>query len=391
MSSTSRGGRGRKPRRGSRWPSLALQTQEPTVFGHGWISGVIAAVLGLSSLGAVLCFHFPGLTVAEIRAHYPVAVIRAALHVTLVGSFLLATISICLRRNKTMGVVGLVSTVLATLLGGPAVEVGDEAYNTWLGVDWVVLDLLLYSAVFIPLERLFALRPDQPTFRRGWLTDIAYFSVSGLLVQIIGILTVQPAMVLFSWAQVAAVEEYLSSLSLWAQVPLCLLVADLTQYWVHRAFHRVPFLWCFHAIHHSAELMDWMAGSRLHLVDAVVTRSLTFVPLFLLGFSEAALGVYVVVVVVQATFIHANVRWEFSWLQRLVVTPCYHHWHHAAESQAVDKNFSVHSPLWDRVFGTYYMPGHWPRAYGLAGPPDVPEGWARQLVFPFTRSEREGS
>ena len=129
--------------------------------------------------------------------------------------------------------------------------------------------------------------------------NIAYFSVSGLLVQIIGILTVQPAMVLFSWAQVAAVEEYLSSLPLWVQVPLCLLVADLTQYWVHRAFHQVPFLWCFHAIHHSAELMDWMAGSRLHLVDAVVTRSLTFVPLFLLGFSEAALGVYVVVVVVQ--------------------------------------------------------------------------------------------
>lgn len=370
-------------RAGARWPSLAMQTSEPTAFGRGWISGVIAAVLGLASLGAVLCFHFPGLTVAEIRAHYPVEVIRGALHVTLVSSFMLATVSICLRRNKTLGLVGLVSTLLATLLGGPAVEVGEDARTTWLGLDWVVLDLMLYTAVFIPLERLFALRPAQPTFRKAWATDLAYFFLSSLLVQIVGLLTVQPATVLFGWAQVPAVVAALSSLSLWIQVPLCLLVADLTQYWVHRAFHQVPILWRFHAIHHSAEVMDWMAGSRLHLVDAVVTRSLTFVPLFVLGFSEPAVGVYVVVVVVQATFIHANVRWEFPRLQRWIATPCYHHWHHAAEPQAVDKNFSVHSPLWDRVFGTYYMPGRWPERYGLTGPHGVPAGWARQMIHPF--------
>lgn len=52
------------------------------------------------------------------------------------------------------------------------------------------------------------------------------------------------------------------------------LVADFTQYWVHRTFHTVPWLWRFHAIHHSAEEMDWLAGSRLHLVDVIVyTRS----------------------------------------------------------------------------------------------------------------------
>ena len=389
MSAPSKGGPRPPGEDPDSWPSLALQTAEPTVFGRGWISGVFAAVLGLASLGAVLCFHFPGLTVADIRAHYPVEVIRGALHVTLVGAFLLATISICLRRNKTLGLVGLVSTLLATLLGGPAVEVGDDVRDTWLGLDWVVLDLVLYTAVFIPLERLFALRPEQPTFRRAWATDLAYFFLSSLLVQILGLLTVQPAMVLFQWARVDAVATSLSSWPLWLQAPLCLLVADLTQYWVHRAFHQIPWLWRFHAIHHSAETMDWMAGSRLHFVDAVATCSLTVVPLFLLGFSEAAVGVYVVVVVVQATFIHANVRWEFPQLQRWVATPCYHHWHHAAEPQAVDKNFSVHSPLWDRVFGTYYMPGRWPERYGLSGPHGVPDGWARQFLHPFRGAVRD--
>src|SRR5207237_1374252 len=67
------------------------------------------------------------------------------------------------------------------------------------------------------------------------------------------------------------------------------LVADLSEYAVHRLFHTVPFLWRFHAVHHSSEAMDWLAASRIHLVDAVVTRALAFVPLYELGFSAAPL------------------------------------------------------------------------------------------------------
>ena len=144
------------------------------------------------------------------------------------------------------------------------------------------------------------------------------------------------------------------------QVPALLLVADFTQYWVHRTFHAVPFLWPFHAIHHSVEEMDWLAGSRLHLVDVIVTRGLTYMPIFVLGFSEPALMVYVFLVAAQATFIHANVRWEFRPLRQLVATPAFHHWHHSAEREAVDKNFAVHTPIWDILFGTYYLPDRWP-------------------------------
>jgi sterol desaturase/sphingolipid hydroxylase (fatty acid hydroxylase superfamily) len=172
------------------------------------------------------------------------------------------------------------------------------------------------------------------------------------------------------------------------QIAAVLLVADFTQYWVHRAFHSAPFLWRFHAIHHSAEAMDWLAGSRLHLVDAVVTRGLTYVPIYILGFSEVAMYAYVVVVVVQATLIHANVRWEFSGIRRVVATPCFHHWHHAAEPEAVDKNFSVHSPLWDWLFGTLYIPGRWPNQYGLCNPSDVPASWALQILYPFRRKAK---
>ena len=115
----------------------------------------------------------------------------------------------------------------------------------------------------------------------------------------------------FDWARVAPCAGG-GSLPLIVQVLALLLVADFTQYWVHRTFHATPVLWPFHAIHHSAEEMDWLAGSRLHLIDVIVTRGLTYVPIFVLGFSEAALIVYLFLVAAQATFIHANVRWQFG-------------------------------------------------------------------------------
>jgi sterol desaturase/sphingolipid hydroxylase (fatty acid hydroxylase superfamily) len=206
------------------------------------------------------------------------------------------------------------------------------------------------------------------------------------LIQVITLLTMKPAMVFFQWAIDPGVQEWVRGRSAIAQFVGILVLADLTQYWVHRAFHAVPSLWRFHQIHHSAETMDWLAGSRLHLVDVAATRGLTYVPIYVLGFAEAPLFAYAVFVSIQATFIHANVRFRFGVLRWLVATPQFHHWHHGAEHEAVDKNFAVHLPVLDAIFGTFYLPKHrWPRAYGLANGESVPGGYLRQLVRPFTR------
>jgi lathosterol oxidase len=149
--------------------------------------------------------------------------------------------------------------------------------------------------------------------------------------------------------------------------------------------HAVPFLWRFHAVHHSSRAMDWLAGSRLHLVDIVVVRAISFVPLYALGFDETALLVYVLFVSFHAVWIHANWRFELRALSPWLVTPAFHHWHHAADAEAIDKNFGVHLPWFDRWFGTAYLPeGRWPSAYGIEGDP-VPESWSAQVVWPFRR------
>jgi lathosterol oxidase len=207
--------------------------------------------------------------------------------------------------------------------------------------------------------------------------------VSHLAVQLTVLLTLVPAALFFRWAVHPAVQAAVSAQPLVLQFLEVLVVADLAEYTVHRLFHRVPWLWRFHAVHHSARALDWLAASRIHLVDAVVTRAVAFVPLYVLGFSEPAVYAYLVFVSFHAIFVHANVRFDFGRLERVVGTPRFHHWHHAADAEAVDKNFAIHLPVLDRLFGTLHMPARaWPRGYGIGGDP-VPDGYLRQTVYPF--------
>jgi lathosterol oxidase len=243
--------------------------------------------------------------------------------------------------------------------------------------------VFVLAMLFVPLEQLFARLP-QRVLRPAWTTDLAHFAVSHLLVQVTVLLTLMPAALFFRWAVHPAIQAAVASQPSALQFVEILVLADLSEYAIHRLFHAVPVLWRFHAVHHSSEVMDWLAGSRMHLVDVVVTRALVFVPLYVLGFSPPAVYAYLVFVSFHAVFIHANVRFRFGRLGQLIATPQFHHWHHAAEREAADKNFAVHLPLLDRLFGTYYMPAErWPQAYGIEGRP-VPHHYARQLLYPFT-------
>jgi sterol desaturase/sphingolipid hydroxylase (fatty acid hydroxylase superfamily) len=169
------------------------------------------------------------------------------------------------------------------------------------------------------------------------------------------------------------------------QLIAIMLLTDLAQYWLHRAFHRVPFLWGFHAVHHSARSMDWMAGARMHFLEIIVLRSVTATPALVLGFEESALQAYMLLVYVYSTFIHANVGTSFGFLEKILVFPRFHHWHHGLDKEAVDVNFAIHFPVFDKLFGTYHLPdGQWPNGYGVQGHP-VPKGYWKQLLYPFRR------
>ena len=213
--------------------------------------------------------------------------------------------------------------------------------------------------------------------------------MSHLLVQVTVLLTLAPAAAVLRVGRAAGAPAGGAGQPLVLQFVEIVIVADLAEYVVHRAFHRVPWLWRFHEIHHSARAMDWLAASRLHLVDIVVTRGLSFVPLYVLGFSPPAVYAYLVFVSFHAVFIHANVRFRFRPLEWLVVTPRFHHWHHAAAPEAIDKQLR-HPPAGDRpaVRDRLFPAGRWPDAYGLAGAPVAGRLGAASLSWPFRRARR---
>lgn len=364
---------------------------EPKHFGTGWISGVLSTCLGAVGLLAVLCFHYPSLlTMPELRAMYPVPYIRALLFSVLAASFVLGGISIYLRRSRSIGGIGILLTMIAVMFGGSSVPVDGELGNgPFLGLDWFLLNIIAFSAIFVPIEHRFPLRREQPIFREFWKTDLAYFFVSHLFVQFVTIVTLRPAMVFFDWAAIPWVRSFVGGQHYIVQFVGIVIIADLTQYWVHRAFHQVPFLWRFHAIHHSAQTMDWLAGSRLHLVDIAFTRALSYLPIYLLGFAEGPLFAYIIFVSFHATFIHSNFRFEFGPLKWLFATPRFHHWHHTADLTFADKNFAVHLPFIDRLFGTYYFPKtEWPDRYGVDDPGVPSSGFFAQLSYPFGRKAK---
>ena len=382
------------PQTFEQWLARLFGDAEGTHLGSGWISGVLSVFLGALSVFAVLCFKYPGvLVMAELRSAYPVPVMRAILEIAIGLAFLLGFVSAVLRRRKVLALTGLLLAWIAVLLGGADVPLGAAGEGPsggkfYLGLDWFVLSLLGTTLVFVPLERLFPYRAGQNIFRRGWGTDLQHFFVSHLLVQVLTYLTLLPATVLFAWLTGPALHEAVRAQPLWLQLLEILLVADLAEYTIHRLFHVVPWMWRFHAIHHSVERMDWIAGSRLHLVDIVLTRGFTFLPVYLLGFAQPAMYVYLVIVAFHAVFLHANVGFRLGPLEPLIAMPRYHHWHHSSEPEALDKNFALHFPWIDRLFGTQYLPAsRWPSEYGVRGY-TLPEGWVPQFLWPFRRAQK---
>ena len=367
------------------WLARVFADGRPRHFGTGWLSGVLGIVLGLLAIFAVLCLHFPQyLTLPELRSRYPLELVRLAIDIGLLAAMGLAGLSMLLRRRKALGVTGMVLAGAALALGAGGVEIPrDGASAVYLGLDWFVLGVLTTAALFVPLEGAFPLRRGQSSFRRGWLTDTQYFFASHVLAQVMSVAVLAPAVALGAVLAMPSAQALVQSLPVVVQFALAVLVADLAQYGVHRAFHEVPVLWRFHKVHHSIEVMDWLAGSRLHLVDVIAMRGLVLLPLVVLGFETSAVYAYLALVSFHAVFIHANFAPRWGWLERWVAMPRFHHWHHGVEPEARYVNFAVHLPIIDRWFGTYHMPeARWPAGYGIAGE-RAPEGWVRQLLWPF--------
>jgi sterol desaturase/sphingolipid hydroxylase (fatty acid hydroxylase superfamily) len=242
--------------------------------------------------------------------------------------------------------------------------------------------LLAGFAIFVPLEHLLALKTGQRILRRGFAADLVYALLNAAVVKALLIAVLAVAMTASEAMIPAGLSAGVANQPVWLQVIECIIIGDVGVYATHRAFHAIPALWKFHAIHHHVEEMDWLASVHVHPIDQILTKVASLAPIVLLGFSTEALVGYFAVYFVHASLLHANVRISFGPFKWLIASPQFHHWHHANERSAYDKNFASQLAVLDLLFGTIHLPGNaMPSKYGADDP--IPDGYLGQVAYPF--------
>jgi sterol desaturase/sphingolipid hydroxylase (fatty acid hydroxylase superfamily)/rhodanese-related sulfurtransferase len=250
----------------------------------------------------------------------------------------------------------------------------------------MILDVLkgfiVLFLIFVPLERLFTLR-SQKILRREWSTDALYYFTGFFIGRASSAACVAIAGLLLAGHSVSNdLQQWVAVQPVALQLMAAVVVGEFGYYFAHRLMHTVPWLWKFHAVHHSIEEMDWLAAVRVHPVDQIFAKVLQMVPLYWLGFSLPTFAAYALFSAAIAFYIHSNTRITLGPLKWVIASPEFHHWHHANEPGVRGKNLSVQTPLIDLLFGTCYLPqGKRPRKLGNFCA--IPSGYFQQLIHPF--------
>lgn len=360
------------------------------LLGHHLFAAGVSCLVGVLSLLAVLSFHFPELlTSRELRAVYSEGLARHLLLAGLVIAFVTGTIAVLRDQHRRLALVGVGSATLAILMGGTKVQVDTIDSTPYsLGLDWFILALFFSAVVFIPLEHQFARRPVA-VFRTGWRTDAVYFFASHVLVQFILLMATASTSLVVDAVRAPGLQAFVGGLPFLVQLLAAVFFADVAQSVLHRTYHRVTTLWRFHSVHHSSRELDWLAGSRVHLIETILTRSIVLLQLLMLGFEQSAVNAYAILVGLQAVVAHANLGINFGWLEYVITLPRYHHWHHARHRDYWDCNYAIHLPVVDMLMGSFRLPrdGSWPDEYGVFALESVPTGFGAQHLMPFRRTK----
>jgi sterol desaturase/sphingolipid hydroxylase (fatty acid hydroxylase superfamily) len=195
-----------------------------------------------------------------------------------------------------------------------------------------------------------------------------------------------PFVLVFDRWMPSQIRAIVAGQPLWLQFLEIAVLADLGVYAGHRLLHAVPWLWKFHAIHHSASQLDWITAFRSHPIDHTVLKFFMLLPLVPFQFEAGALGWFTLFYALQSAFVHANLNVNVGRAGLFYVFPDFHRWHHSDLPEARDKNFVSIFPWIDRLFRTHYRVPSVPQSFGTDEP--VPDSYLRQLLYPFSRRHR---
>jgi sterol desaturase/sphingolipid hydroxylase (fatty acid hydroxylase superfamily) len=252
---------------------------------------------------------------------------------------------------------------------------------------------IVLGFVFAALTTWSACNPGRPWWRkREIVTDVCYWFLIPLVARFfrIGMLTLGAAVIFDIHGNQAIMDFYenghgpLSALPLWLQAVIFMVVSDFLLYWIHRGFHGGK-LWKYHAVHHSSEDLDWISAARFHPINLFLGAVGVDVLLLVAGISPNVMIWLAPFITVHSGFVHANLNWTLGPFKTVLAGPVFHRWHHTLPDRGGNMNFAGTFPVWDVLFGTFYMPANeLPDAYGIDDK-SFPEGFGAQMLYPFTR------
>lgn len=174
------------------------------------------------------------------------------------------------------------------------------------------------------------------------------------------------------------------------QVILGLVLAEAGLYGAHRLAHEWPWLWKFHAVHHSSKRLTIINTGRFHFFDTGASIILSQPILFLVG---APVDIFKWVSAITAfigILTHCNIEMRFGFLSLIFNTPELHRWHHSKKLEEGNKNYGENLMLFDQLFGTYFRGDYRPPA-DIGIKEYMPPTFVQQVVHPFRKPKRAGA
>jgi sterol desaturase/sphingolipid hydroxylase (fatty acid hydroxylase superfamily) len=214
--------------------------------------------------------------------------------------------------------------------------------------------LYIMAALALALERAWPVARKRNLFAVAFRQDLFWFVTNAV----------------FKLTVIAALYGYLSQIydkhlafltiteiTPWpaaARVVVSLLVFDLFLWVVHRLHHGVYALWCFHLLHHSQRSLNFFTEDRFHVVEAVLSLTVRYVPMRMVGLGFEEIFLLTLLMEWYTRLYHAAIKTNYGPLKYFLVTPQSHRIHHSIEPRHWGKNFATYFTIWDRLFGTLY-------------------------------------
>ncbi|WP_160116589.1 sterol desaturase family protein [Ruegeria sp. AU67] len=220
-----------------------------------------------------------------------------------------------------------------------------------------------------------------------------------------------PTTVAYALLNLLGGDEYEPAQSGWAQAVVATLIivasSDFCKYWAHRAHHEMKFLWPFHAVHHSADVLTPLTVQRVHPIEPLLRNFLISIVVgvvqglclyvFLGDINILTIGganaLYFLFNALSANFRHSHIWISYGRvIEHILISPAQHQIHHSVATKHHDKNYGSMFALWDWMFGTLYIPSEQEKltfgvSDGAGKPIDQPyPSLTAALILPFKES-----